>query len=124
MKRLAFAIATIFVLASPAMAVDPTTQLVQLNGDPLVGPDGKPISFMVGEAIKNALLYTDQTTRPDVKNKRFWLAVKVNDAMAAKKDLSFTPEEIVEIKDALNASQSILIAGETIRIIDPTSIPK
>lgn len=111
---------TLMIAATPALAVDLTAQITQLNGKPLSGPDGKPLPMSLGDVIENSLLTTEQSTTPTDKNKHFWLAFKVHD----KKSVNFTTDELVEIKDAIGKYNSALVAGQAIRILDPTSIPK
>ena len=120
MLRKTMIVLALLTIASPAFAVDLTAQITQLNGKPLSGPDGKALPMSLGEVIENSLLTTEQSTTPADKNKHFWLAFKVHD----KKAMDFTTDELVEIKEAIGKYNSALVAGQAIRILDPTSIPK
>ena len=42
-------------------------------------------------------------------------------AATSHRYIDFTPEEVVDMKEAVLASQTILVAGQVIKIIDPTS---
>jgi hypothetical protein len=102
-------------------AVNLQAQITQLNGKPLLDEKtGKDFPLSLGDVVKSALLTTDTQTPPAEKDKRFWLAVKVNGA----KEMTFTPEELVTIKELIYKYQSILVAGQAVRLLDPTSIPK
>jgi hypothetical protein len=125
MKQFVLSALAGFAMCGTAFATDLSTQITQLDGKPLIGQDGKDVPFPVGDAIKNALLVTNERTLPDVKAKRFQIAVKVAIAMTSpSSDITFKPEEIVEIEKALWENQSTLVAGQAVRIIDATSFSK
>jgi len=114
-------------LAAPAFAVDLNAQVTQLNGKPLIGADGKDTAFPIGTALENSLLFTTDRMTSDVKAKRFNIAAKIAVIMASSatdKEITFTPQELTEIETALWENQTTLVAGQVIRIIDPTSVPK
>lgn len=125
MKKTTILIAALAAVlcCSPAGAVDVTQQITQLDGKPLLDQAGKPTEVTLGNVVKNSLLYTDQSTKPDDKKKRFWLALKVGDAEEKKKDLVLAPWEITEIEKCLGENQSTLIAGQASKMIDPTFQP-
>lgn len=113
-------LAALAALTTSAAAVDLTTPITQFNGQPLTNAQGLPEPITLGKIISDTLLITDGNVTAAEKNKRFWLALKVH----GKKDATFSPEELVLIKDVLGKYQTILIAGQAIRVLDPTSIPK
>ena len=119
MKRILLASA-LFILSTPAFALDLTQQITLIDGKPILGQDGKPQPMTVGDIIKNTLLVTPGDLKEDEKKRRFWLALKIGD----KKEITFTPQELTEIEDVLWKYQSILVAGQVVRMIDPTSVPK
>ena len=120
--KLAYALFFLALGLTPAFAVDLNTQITQLNGQPLLDQNGKPAeNFTLGAALTGSLLYTDQSTKPDVKMRRFRLALRINEAETSHKNIDFTPEEVVDMKEAVLATQTILVAGQVIKIIDPTS---
>jgi len=123
LKKLLLGTAIAAALSFQAAALDMTEQVTQLDGKPLIGADGKAADISIGTIIKNSLLYTDMQTKPDTKNKRFWIAVKVGEAEQKKTDLVLTPAEITEIETSLKENQSILIYGQVSRMIDPTFKP-
>lgn len=116
---LALAFAASMFAAAPAGAVDLTAEVKQLDGSSLLNQQGQPDPKTVGQLISMTLLLTDQNTTPTEKNKRFWLALKVHD----KKEVTFSPEDLTEIKAVLFKYQSTLVAGQVIRLIDPTFGP-
>jgi hypothetical protein len=123
---LAAFIATL-TFAAPAFAVDLKTNITQLDGKPLIGADGKETPFPVATALENSLLFTTERTPSDVKAKRFQIATKIAIVMtsnASDKEITFTPQELTEIETALWENQTTLVAGQTIRIIDPSSVQK
>jgi hypothetical protein len=122
------AIAAAIILAPlPALAVDLNAQITQLDGKPLIGPDGKDYPFPLGTALENSLLATTAAMSPEVKTTRFRIAAKIAVAMASSnkdQEITFTPQELTEIEKSLWENQPTLIAGQAIRIIDPTSATK
>lgn len=123
MKKTFFAMLAVVAMTCSAEAVDWSQQITQLDGKPLLDQAGKPTEVTLGNVVKNSLLYTDQSTKPDDKKKRFWLALKVGDAEEKKKDLVLAPWEITEIEKCLGENQSTLIAGQASKMIDPTFQP-
>lgn len=123
--RMSIFVTALAVIASPAIAFDLNKNITQLNGRLLTDQFGKEtVQMTVADAIVNALLTTDQNTKPEDKGKRFWLAIKIREAAEKKKDPLLTPQEITEIETDLDKYQSILVAGQVKREIDPSFTPE
>jgi hypothetical protein len=117
MKKLCFivaAVATFYVV--PAMAVDLTQHLTNFDGQEFVGSDGKALGLTAELAIENALLNA-QTSSPDEKTKNFMLALKVN---KEAKNFTPTPADSERIKAALGSTQTTVVYGTVMALIDPT----
>lgn len=122
---LAAALATVLTSAPPASAaeIDFTTPLVQLDGKPFLGPDGKPVETTLASVAETALLgsYVDeQNLTGEEKVKRFSLANKIHGNRAA----SLTTEEVALIKRLIAKSYNPLVVGLSWTILDPASVPK
>jgi len=102
-----------------AGAVDLTTPITQFDGKPLVTADGKPDPHTLGRVIADTLIITEQGLAAADKTKRYWLAHKIY----GKTEVTFTPEELVLIKEVLFKYQSILVAGQAVRLLDPSFKP-
>lgn len=110
--------------ASPALAVDFTAPLNQLDGHPFVGPDGKDVATTLGSVAETALLsaYQDEPNlSPEDKVKRFALAEKIH---LHPTDAQLTAEDVALIKKLVGKSFNALIVGEAWRLLDPASVPK
>ena len=123
MKKLILT-AAFLAIAGPALAIDLNKNITQLNGHLLTDQSGKEtVQLTIADAIVGALLTTDQQTAPADKGKRFWLAMKVRKWAEEKKEPTFSPQDIAEIETDLDKYQSILVAGQVKREIDPTFTP-
>ena len=124
MKRLAFALFLSATLVVPALALDLDHQITLIDGKPILDQAGKPQPMVLGDILKNTLLITDQQMTKEVKNYHFWLAVKIGKAQEEhKKDFTLTTQELADVEDALWKYQSILVAGQAIKLIDPSFQP-
>jgi hypothetical protein len=118
----AVALAAMFS-ASPTAAIDFATPLAQLDGQPFVAQDGKPITMTLATVAETALLasYQDeQNLSGEDKVKRFVLATKIH---GAAKDLPLTSDEVSLVKKLIGKSYNPLIVGQAWRLLDPASVP-
>lgn len=124
MKKLLLAAAVLAIAAGPALAIDLNKNITQLNGHLLTDAAGnETIKKTVANAITNVLLTTEAQTPPADKAKRFWLADKVHKWAEEKTAPTFTPQELAEIEADLDKYESILVAGQVKREIDPSFAP-
>lgn len=118
MKRLLLAL-TLFAIVTPALAVDLTQRVTNVDGKPIVDAANKDVGPVLSDVLKATLLVTDQAMTKDDKVKNFDLALKIG----LNKNITFTPQELTHIEDMLWKYQSTLVAGQTVRLIDPTFAP-
>ncbi len=121
-----FVLSAIMMIAAmtAAFAIDFSSPITQLDGQPFIDKDGKPIHTTLAIVAENALLasYQDeQNLSGEDKVKRFVLAHKIHDD---EKNVELTADEITLIKKLIAKSYNPLITGESWRILDPASIPK
>ena len=122
--RLFLSGAMLIAALSAAYAIDFSSPITQLNGEPFVGQDGKTMNTTLAIVAENALLasYQDeQNLSGEDKVKRFVLARKIHEN---EKNVELTADEITLIKKLIAKSYNPLITGESWRILDPASIPK
>lgn len=136
MTRIYGALLALALIATPAGAVDFTTNLTQLNGKPFEDGDHKPMELTLGAVAENALLAAYQDETDDLmqkkttleaftmeKTKRYGLAQKLRIA----KDVNLSDTERDLLKKLIAKSYGIMniqIMGRAFELIDPTSIPK
>lgn len=119
LKKLCFA-ATFMVIVSPALAVDFSESVHMLNGQPMKGDHGQPVTLE--EVVTNSLLvsYQDEGNLPgEEKVKRFMLAAKIHQH---PKDPVLTADEIALIKKLVAKAYNPLVVGEIWRALDPASV--
>lgn len=136
MHRVYGALFALAMIATPAGAVDFTTNLTQLNGKPFEDVDHKPMELTLGAVAENALLAAYQDETDDLvqkkitleaftleKTRRYGLAQKVR----AAKDITISDTDRDLLKKVIAKSYGLMniqIMGRAFELIDPTSIPK
>ena len=118
MKRLMLAAALIVGLAGPALAIDFTTPLLDLQGKPFVDDKGDPVKdFTLSKLCTNALLanYPDEQIEGAEKYKRYELANKINNA----KNPALSVEELALIKRLVAKGYSAAFVGPAWKLLDP-----
>src|ERR1700685_1289803 len=93
------------VLALPAWAVDFSTVIKGLDGQPIMVKEGTPLTL--GEVAAGALLKDDPTLSGKEKVSRYVLAQKVYNA----KDITLTLDEAKLIKEQIGKNWSPIIVG-------------
>jgi hypothetical protein len=112
---------------SAALALDFTQTLKDFNGKDFVDEKGQPtvikLDFLVETALVNAPAPRDPAGNIDqaVKDKNFWLALKIRDHA---ENFAPSPDEIILIRKALSATQSTMLYGQAMSLVDPTFLPK
>lgn len=126
MKKIALVLTTaILVFPGAALALDLTQPLKTFEGQDFVGSDGKPIGLTYESVITNAL-FTDPVSQDpakagDEKSRNYLLAYKVHQNA---KDYAFTPDEVIQVRKALAATQVTAVFGTVMATIDATYLPK
>lgn len=122
MKKLALVVAALLVVLAPAtsFALDLSQPIKNFDGKSFVDTNGKPLELTIGGIIGNALL-NEQVASREEKDKNYYLARKLSQD---NKNYTFTPEELVQIRKALSTTQSTVIYGTVMSLIDPTFMPK
>jgi len=109
------------IFIAPAMAIDFTMPLTQLDGKPFTDESGKAIELTLGSASENALLkvYQDEPNLAgEEKVKRYLLAVKIHD----KTNVDLNSDEISILKKLIGKSYSAAVVGEAWTALDPASV--
>ena len=125
MKRLAL-IAAAVTLATPALAIDFTRPLTQIDGKPFKTADGKDdASVTLGTIALGSLLQTypdeDRTITPEEKFKRGKLAMKISDAIEKKQDLPLQSEDVALLKKLIGKNGTPLVVVQTMPMLDPNA---
>lgn len=111
--------AALAVAATPAFAIDFTQEIKQINGQPFIGPDGKPKIETLEAAADDALL-TDYRDEPNLskadKLKRYAIAEKIH---KDPKNAQLSADEIATVEQLVSKAFNPWIVGEVIRLIDP-----
>ncbi len=123
MKKLAFAFAiTVAAFATPALAIDFSKTIDQLDGTPMRDTDQSLMTLEKVATTALLLSYQDEQTLDGVeKNKRFWLAKRIN---TTRKDPELSPEDITLIKKLIAKAYNPLVTGQSWSMLDPTTVPK
>jgi hypothetical protein len=124
MKRLTlaglFVLETLSALStSNAWAVDLTKPVKTIDGDDFTDQSGRPLPLTLSKVIEGAL-FNEPTTGDDAKGKNYWLAVEVHNHAS---DFKPTPDQIIQIRKALAATQTTAIFGQIMVVLDPTWMP-
>lgn len=125
MRKLAFifAAASVLAVATPAMALDFTQKITQLDGTDLKGPDGKPTELTlatVAETALNSSFEDERNLDGAEKVKRFLLSEKIE---KGQKDVTVSADDIALIKKVVAKAYNPLIVGQAWRMLDPNGMP-
>lgn len=111
---------------SAALALDFTQAVKDFNGKDFVDEKGQPTVIKLDTLVETALVnmpsahdtFGNITQEAMVaKNKSFWLALKIRDNA---KNFTPSPEEIILIQKALSQTQTTMVYGQAMSLIDPT----
>lgn len=122
--RAIFVAATI-ALASPALAVDFSTKLTQIDGKPFLDDDTKkPTETTLATVVQRALLtsYQDEASSitGEEKFKRWRLAEKIQNAVeAGKPNVDLSAEDVAMAKKLVAKAYNPLIVGQAWSLLDP-----
>ena len=120
MKFTALALIGTFALVTPAMALDFTQPVKTVAGTDFTDNNGRPVELTLDAIVEGALL-SEQAASEDQKNKNYWLVLEIHKHM---NDFIPTPDQIVQIRKALAATQTTAVYGQAMTILDPTFVPK
>ena len=129
MKRSFVAAAILLAASSSAFAteINFSQPITQLNGQPMVGPDGKPVELTLATVAENVLTSSFQdepNLKGDEKVKRFVLATKIYDDATAKKNTDISADDITLLKTLIAKAYNPLVTGQAWKMLDPASVPK
>jgi len=114
----------VILISAPALAIDFTAPMVDLDGNPFTNDKGQPVGATLGSVAENALLaaYPDEGSLPgEEKVKRFVLARKIHEA----KNVELSAEDVALIKKLIAKDfAGSLVTGEAWSLLDPASVPK
>ena len=123
MRKWLMAVAIMMMVFTPAMAIDFTQPITNLDGSEIKDADGKPVVSTLGRVAEQALLavYADErdqsgkeTITPEEKFKRWKLASKVQG-----KDVNLSIEELALLKKLIGKAFPPLIVGQAWKLLDP-----
>lgn len=123
MRKLLLIIAGTMMLTVPAMAIDFTTPITNLDGSQPVGTDGKPVDMRLSTICINALLatYPDEQSLPGTeKLRRYGLARAIQENQ--KIDLS--AEDVALVKKLVEKQYGPLVVGQAWGLLDPVKKEK
>jgi hypothetical protein len=120
LKLLAVTAMLSFGAASPALAIDFTQPLRDLAGNDFTDQTGKSVPLTLGEVVEAALRNVPATNEQE-KDKNYYLMLTIH---SKANDYTPTPEQILQIRKALAATQPTLVYGQAMAKIDSTYIPK
>ena len=119
-KQIALVGMILAFVSTSTLALDLTQPIKTMDGSDFVDLAGKPIELTLDKVIINAL--NNEPVSPgdkDSKDKNFYLTLDIH---KNNKDFTFSPEQIVQIRKALAATQPTPIYGAVMMLIDPTFI--
>lgn len=135
MKLVTIIIATL--LCTPALAIDFSASILQLDGKPFTDKDGKPVEYTLGGVSEQALMAPYQDERDAVVKdpnkldefnkevaRRFSLAQRIHNA---KGDVDLDPDTRAYLRKLIGKSWGMInptVMGEAWQMIDPASVPK
>lgn len=122
MKRAALAILLI-ALASPAMAIDFSTKILDLKNQPIPLCSKEKPDCGVVLTMDDVALTALQAQFPDEQNlaatekvKRYALGLKIN---ASKGDVHLDAEDVTLLKQLIGKAYGSLVVGRAYEILDP-----
>ena len=124
MRRLILAAATLAALATPALAIDFTQEVKQIDGQPLTDDKGNPKPTTLGELCRQALLagYADEhdqsgkeTITQEEKFHRWEVA-----RLVKGKDVTLSVDDLALVKKLTGKAFGPLIMGPIWLMLDPT----
>lgn len=109
-----------------ALSADFNRPITQLDGRPFTDGESKPVKMTLGIAAETALLATypdEQNLDGAEKFKRFLLAKRIGDAVAAGVDLTLSAEDTALLKKLIAKAYNPLITGQAWLMLDPGMAP-
>lgn len=117
MKRFVFASVFALLTTVSAHALDLTEPTLKtIDGKEFTDQNGKQLSLTADAVIENSLLAVQEGSDKE-KGDNWRLAQRVYNA---RKDITFTPDEIIRIRKAVSVTQNTAVFGAVMVFIDPT----
>jgi hypothetical protein len=119
-KPVAVTALLLFGAIAPAQAIDFTQPLKDLSGNDFTDQNGKAVPLTLGEVVEASLRNTP-TANEQEKDKNYYLMLSVHFKAT---DFTPTPEQIIQIRKALAATQPTLVYGQAMSKLDSTFVAK
>ena len=108
------------LVTTPCLALDFSQPIKTINGTDFVDATGKPTELTLLSVVENSLL-GEQSPSEDAKRSNYLLVLDIHKHAT---DFTPTPDQIVQIRKALAATQPTAVYGQVMSMIDSTFVPK